>query len=485
MAQNQADATLLESLRESGDYKKLAEFLPNSWRNSPEYNFEAIRLRLLAAELASRIEKPDELKTAMSPFLRNIDKAPFALAGRVLLGCANYYHYFKDYQQSLKFSSQAEAAAFARDDEWTQAEAHYLKTLALHELTDWDKSLVEIQEAILLFSEQARLYRLGLAYLTKGIILNRLGRIEEANTALFKSLKLLAKFPDYQSQAIARFHLAKTFSHQGEFSNAYQQLLFAHEIFETTGNEYDYLTLTELVLMLTALKDFDEAKYFICRALNSSQANLSAGAKAYAVKAEYHLARREFEEAGSAVRISLDYATQNKNKLQESEAKKIYGKICLSQKLYEDAARYLETALDLARELQEPLVIVETKALLAQAICEANPSEAFSLLSQVEAYLEGRELNVLKKIAQEGRKQINAIEQEHFFVLSDAHLPQLADAREAMLKWMWARSLFQAKGNAAKAASIIGVTPTYIRKLTKEIPRDLLRPKKKRTKKGL
>jgi hypothetical protein len=51
---------------------------------------------------------------------------------------------------------------------------------------------------------------------------------------------------------------------------------------------------------------------------------------------------------------------------------------------------------------------------------------------------------------------------------------------EAMLKWMWARSLYKAKGSARRAASLLGVTPTYIRRLTKIIPRDLLKSKKKK-----
>ena len=73
---------------------------------------------------------------------------------------------------------------------------------------------------------------------------------------------------------------------------------------------------------------------------------------------------------------------------------------------------------------------------------------------------------------------LKALEQEHCFVLSDAKLPHLCEAREEMLKWLWARSLFKSKGNSAKAANLLGVTPTYIRKLTKTIPRHLTNAKK-------
>ena len=88
----------------------------------------------------------------------------------------------------------------------------------------------------------------------------------------------------------------------------------------------------------------------------------------------------------------------------------------------------------------------------------------------------------LRREAQAARRRINSLDQEQYFILSDAKIPLLADAKISLLKWLWARALHRARGNARDAASILGVTPTYIRKLTKVIPRDLLRPGKKRSK---
>ena len=41
------DLALLESLRETGDYDKIAAMLPGAWQALPEFEAEAIRLRLL------------------------------------------------------------------------------------------------------------------------------------------------------------------------------------------------------------------------------------------------------------------------------------------------------------------------------------------------------------------------------------------------------------------------------------------------------
>jgi hypothetical protein len=104
------------------------------------------------------------------------------------------------------------------------------------------------------------------------------------------------------------------------------------------------------------------------------------------------------------------------------------------------------------------------------------------MLSDVEATLGDRPLPELRRDAHAARKRINSLDQEQYFILSDATLPLLADAKLSLLKWLWARALYKAKGSARDAAGILGVTPTYIRKLTKMIPRDLLRPGKKRQK---
>ena len=103
-------------------------------------------------------------------------------------------------------------------------------------------------------------------------------------------------------------------------------------------------------------------------------------------------------------------------------------------------------------------------------------------MSDVEASIESRPLGELRKEAQTARRRIISLDQEQYFILSDGKIPLLADAKISLLKWLWARALHRARGNARDAASILGVTPTYIRKLTKVIPRDLLRPGKKRSK---
>jgi len=224
-------------------------------------------------------------------------------------------------------------------------------------------------------------------------------------------------------------------------------------------------------------------KEYVARAIETgARVRSTQIASTYEIKARVHLARREWDKADRALTTALEIAEQANSQSQKADVRRTLGRYYLSQDRDEDAAAVLWEALDLAQDLRATLLETEIKALLAQAICASNPVEACKLLSDVEASIGSRPLAELRRESQNARRRINSLDQEQYFILSDVKIPLLADAKISLLKWLWARALHRARGNARDAASILGVTPTYIRKLTKVIPRDLLRPGKKRSK---
>jgi tetratricopeptide (TPR) repeat protein len=485
MLMKQVEALSPETLRELGEFDKLSTLLPIGWQSLPEYDYAAIRWRLIAAELAGRADRLNEMRFALAPYLSHVGKAPFALASRVLLLCAHYHYQNNTLQKALRSTSLAQMAALAMEDEATQAEAIQLEGEIYFALDQWDKAVERFEQACRLYGEQARPYRLGLAYLDLGAVFNRLGRAEEAHLTLERSIKLLSKSHDDYALAIARLIVAESLNTMGEPETAYQYLLFALETFEKTDSKYIRQTLNDLAATLILLKEFEAAENCLNRALaGKAPADASQLAATYEIKARLHIARQQFDLAEKDLPFAYEFAEQAEDQVRLAEVYRTFGRLCFLQKRNEEAARFLLQALDLAQESQAVLLEIELKAWLAQAICENNPVEAFKLVAEVETSLNGRALIAMKRFAQEARKRLNALGQEHYFVLSDAKMPQLGDAREAMLKWMWARSLYKAKGSARRAAAILGVTPTYIRRLTKVIPRDLLRPAKKRKKKN-
>ncbi|MFY9554583.1 MAG: hypothetical protein WAV47_07680 [Blastocatellia bacterium] len=485
MPHNYADVGVLEELRESGDYDKISSLLGDDWLATPEYDEETVRLRLLAAELAGRNGHVEEMESALAPYLESVDRVPFALAARVLLTTALYHYRRNEPSETLRLAALAQTIATVRNDEFTAGEAVQLQGQALWSLEKWEEAAQCFEAAISTYAGGSRSYRLGLAYLCLGAVRNRTGEVEGARTTLERGIKILLKSHDDYNLAVARVNVALALNVIGEHDTALNYLMFAHQTFEQVGHEqYIYLTLNSIGASLVWLKEYDRAETYINRAIEMGvKVRSTQIASTYEIRARLHLARREWEKAHKALGTALEIAEQANSQSQKADVRRTLGKYYLSHERDDDAAAVLWEALDIAQDLRASLLELEIKALLAQAICANNPVEACKLLSDVESSLGSRPLAELKKEVNAARRRINALDQEQYFILSDAKIPLLADAKISLLKWLWARALYKARGNARDAASILGVTPTYIRKLTKVIPRDLLRPGKKRSKK--
>jgi len=479
------DVTALDELRESGDYGKIARLLGSDWQTAPEFEEETVRLRMLAAELAGRNGRLDEMEATLGPYLDGVDRVPFALAARVLLVTALYHYRRSEPSEALRLSSLAQTIATVRDDDLTRGEAVQLQGQALWSLERWEEAAKCFEAAVEIYAAGARSYWLGVAYLCLGAVRLRMGAVEDARTTLERGIKILLKSHDEYNLAVARVNVALALNVIGEHETAQKYLLFAHDTFDQMGHDqYSYLTLNSIAATLVWLKDYERAESYVTRAIETGvRVRSTQIASTYEIKARVHLARREWDKAQRALATALEIAEQANSQSQKADVRRTLGKYYLSQDRDEEAAAVLWEALDLAHDLRASLLELEIKALLSQAICANNPVEACKLLSDVEASIGSRPLGELRREAQAARRRINALDHEQYFILSDVKIPLLADAKISLLKWLWARALHRARGNARDAAAILGVTPTYIRKLTKVIPRDLLRPGKKRSKK--
>lgn len=484
MPHNFADVAALEELRETGDYEKIAALLRDDWRAISEFDDDAVRLRLLAAELAGRNGQIEEMEAALAPYLDNVDRVPFGLGARVLLTTAQYHYRCNEPSEALPLATQAQTIAAVRGDELTEGEAIQLEGQALWSLERWEEAAERFEVAAASYAGGSRSYRLGLAYLCLGAVRNRMGAVEDARTTLERGIKILLKSNDEYNLAVGRVNVAGPLNVIGEHETALKYLMFAHETFAQMGHEqYVYLTLNSIAATYVLLKEYDRAEQHVNRAIEMGvKVRSTQIASTYEIKARVHLARHESEKAQRALAAALEIAEQANSQLQRADVRRTLGRYYLSQNCDEKATAVLREAAGIAHDLRASLLELEIKALLSQAVCASNPAEACVLLSEVESSLGTRPLNELKREVQTARRRINSLDQEQYFILSDVKIPLLADAKISLLKWLWARALHKARGNARDAASILGVTPTYIRKLTKVIPRDLLRPGKKRSK---
>jgi tetratricopeptide (TPR) repeat protein len=483
MLKMQYDLVIFEELREAGDYERIAKLLPEDWQAAPIYDYSAIRLRLLAAEVFNRRGRFDQMGMALAPYLADIDRAPFGIVASILVTSSAYRNCCCDPSEALRLASLAKTVATARDDEYTAAEAVHAEGKALWSLGRWDDAISRFEEAIHLYAGQSRAYRVALAYLSLGEVLGRTGEVEKARTLLERAIRILLKFRDEYSLAVARVDAAIALNALGEYETSLRYLEFAHNTFEQIGHEVHCLTtLNKMAEVLICLRAYDKAASYIARALEMAAAIRSTQvASTYELQGRLYLARRDWEKAKGALLASRQMAEQAGSRNQKVETGCTLGKLYLAQRRESEAAAVLREALDEAIDLRATLLELEIKALLSQAICSTDPPEACRLLTEVEAEIKNRYLPQLKKVCQSARKQIDSLDREHFFIIADTRMPTLADAKVALLKWLWARALHKSRGDAREAAARLDVTPAYIRKLTKLIPRDLLRPARKRS----
>ena len=88
MAREHLDLAALEDLRESGDYEKIAAALSGDWHEAATFGDYAVRLRLLAAEIAGRDGRLGDMETMLAPYLKDVNHVPLGLAARALLMAA-------------------------------------------------------------------------------------------------------------------------------------------------------------------------------------------------------------------------------------------------------------------------------------------------------------------------------------------------------------------------------------------------------------
>ena len=485
MPRDVVDLTMLESLRETGDFDRIASALPDGWQTLPEWDDDAIRFRLLVAEIAGRGGRVEEMENALAPYLDDFNRVPLGLADRVMLIAAVYRYRRHEPTETLRLARAARTIAGVRDDEFMVGEALQLEGQALWSLERWTEAIACFREAIAIYASQTRSYRMGLAYVCLGAVQHRTGNAEEGRTTLERGIRILLKSHDEYNLAVARVNVALALNVLGEHETALRYLEYARDTFEQMRHEqYISLVMNNMAATLICLKSLDRAESCANVALEKgARAGSTQIASTYEILARVHLARREYDSASRLLSSAWELAEQANIQSQKADIRRTFGRLYLAQEREEEAAAMLWEALDIAQKLQASLLEIEVKSLLAQALCQTDPVEACNLLSEVESALGNRPLPELKREAVAARRRINALDQERFFILSDAQIPLLADAKITLLKWLWARALYKARGNARDAASILGVTPTYIRKLTKVIPRDLLRPGRKRSKK--
>lgn len=459
----------LESLRESGDYTRLAAGIRANWEAASPFLEESVRIRLLVADIHKREGRIPDVETALTPYLDGLKHVPFSVAANTLVACSGFYDLRGEFKLALHAARTANRIAAARGDSNVATEALEAEGLMHCRLDDWVQAVACLEEASSQYSDQDRIYRLGLVHRALGEARMHIGDIEPARAELDRAIRLLAKSRDEIALAEARTSMAVLMNLTGSFDVSRKYLQLATDVYERLGCPANLMkSLFRTAETLILMKDYEKAEPYINRLLDL--AALSNNGEMTSVKelqGRLHLAHGRFAEAETLLTAALVEARSRRDRHREALALRSLGRVYMAQKRDIEATTLLRNARQIAEEIQHRILELETCLLLAEAACSSAPVEAYHTVAGLEAEIEGLPLPELKEQCKLTRDYIRSQVGDHYFVLSDATLPTLQEGRSALLKWLWDRSLDNAKGNAAVAAELLNVTPTYIRQLTK------------------
>src|SRR5262249_11132716 len=323
----------------------------------------------------------EQMAEALEPYLGNLDNIPFGYAPRALMLASVYHNRNGDAEKALRLASVARTVAEARNDESTAAEAILAEGKALWALNRWEESVKRYEEAIALYSAQSRSYRLGLAYMNLGGVLARVGKVEDARTALERAIRIMLKYRDEFSLAVARVDVALALNAMGEYETSLRYLQFAHDTFEQMGHDvYKLLSLTKIAEVLIYLKEYDRAGNYIARALEMYVATRSMQvAYLFELKGRLAIARGELDKAEKPLRASIEMADQSGSRVQIAESRRTLGKLYLLQRHQSKAVEELRLALEEAEKLGARLLELEIKSLLSESVYPSDPVAAVGM----------------------------------------------------------------------------------------------------------
>src|SRR5437868_13813768 len=101
----------------------------------------------------------------------------------------------------------------------------------------WDEAAAQFQESVIIYGGQARAYRLGVAFLCYGSVLERIGRVEDARESLERAIRMLLKSRDDYSLAVARVNIALALNAMVEYESSVKYLKVGHDAVVQMGDK--------------------------------------------------------------------------------------------------------------------------------------------------------------------------------------------------------------------------------------------------------
>lgn len=187
------------------------------------------------------------------------------------------------------------------------------------------------------------------AFLHLAILYGRKEDLSSANTAFEKANSLFQTLGDFEGRTEVFYQRGVLLNKIGKMAEAEEQLQKALELARTSSNQYQEIkTMLQMSTVLYTRGKTDPAKQFAGEAVKLAQ---DAGIENLATQGlidlgNAYIIRREYSEAELVLLQALDFARRNKGRRNEARSQLTLAKLYMQQELkVDEALGYLEQAL--------------------------------------------------------------------------------------------------------------------------------------------
>ena len=283
---------------------------------------------------------------------------------RLLLDLADAYT-FSDFGKSTQYAKEASELAIKTDDLRLKYKANQQLALSYSLEGDYTSALkhetLGLQQAIVLGDSTS----IGLSHSNVGNYYYEIGEYDEAYFYLTKAYKILQNFSRNSTDSlymnIALHNVGRVFKELGQYEVALRHLWLSKKVSEKIkdleGNPYSYDEIGDVKLRMG---EYDSALHYLTLSLSEGKKIMAVNSltsirelqpKTYSKIAKTYLLKGDYSKAFTYYDSTYKIHELTGNKFGIAEVELGRGSVYLKQEKYDEAMRYIEKAVSLAKEI--------------------------------------------------------------------------------------------------------------------------------------
>ncbi|MGB5038707.1 MAG: hypothetical protein WBQ66_19015 [Blastocatellia bacterium] len=427
--------------------------------------------QLWRAEVALYLDRLDTAAELVEALGRELDELVAeegslgTLARRKLLIRAEIAHFRGDLGLARDLATQAAKCALLADDSASQIRAFIDLGRVARNRGEYSTALAHLATISELAKEQGTEFSLGLVKYYEGTTLMHTGRIEDARVALEQALSLLRSSENLRYAGMAYGVLGSSLCDLDRSEEGVAMLEEAERISADLGIARDMMPVANNIAraMLVLGRPAEAERRLVDligweRATSDSITELDT----LNMLAVAQIEQRKFQEARASaeelVRLAATQGSKSSELDGEIQLARISAK-CRESEAVENLRALVRRVDQSGSEFQQ----LEARIYLAEALVVSSTVEAKSLSAEVEGLSVFKTAAWLKPILDRVNSDLERVpirvDGDALVIDSRLGFPTLRDAREAVERFLFERSMRETNGNASAAGRLIGASP--------------------------